>query len=76
MGCMPFPYGQRHNRGLYRGKSDPWGSDSGATECTLWEHSRCSTDSECRMYSGCQAYLQQLQAQYQNFVQAFMQAAA
>lgn len=24
MGCMPFPYGQRHNRGLYRGKSDPW----------------------------------------------------
>ena len=76
MGCMPFLYGQRRDRALYRGMKQSLNAYSGVSslECTLWEHSRCSTDRKYRMYSGCQAHLQQ--AQPQIFVQASMQAAA
>ena len=76
MGCMPFPCGQKHNRALYRGKSDPWAQTlvqqsalCGSTADAAW-----MVNVECT--AGCQAYLQQLQAQCQDFVQAFMQAAA
>ena len=46
MGCMPFLYGQRCSSGLYQGKRQPLDSYSGAIECFLREHSRCSMGSE------------------------------